>query len=146
MARQKSKVLTDTQALFVDAKMEGLTDFAAAKAAGLGNGTATMRSLKVQEEIARARSEISDLTTLKRVDIVDGIMRAISMAEMMADPQAMIKGYTEVGKILGLYSPEVKKVELTLSQGRMKSKFESLSDEELLAITGGTIIEGELSE
>jgi phage terminase small subunit len=62
---------------------------------------------------------------------------------MMADPQAMIKGWTEIAKILGHYAPEVKKIELTLSQGRMRTKFEALSDEDLLAIAEGRVIDGE---
>jgi phage terminase small subunit len=142
MARKKS-ALTGTQTLFVDAKMEGLSNNAAALSAGLLNGTATMRSTKVQEEIARARAEITDLTTLKRLDVLEGIMKAIEMASMMADPQAMIKGWTEIAKILGHYAPEVKKIELTLSQGRMRTKFEALSDEDLLAIAEGRVIDGE---
>lgn len=135
--------LTEGQAAFVDAKLAGMSDYLAAEQANLTNGSLAARSQKVQEEIAAARAQMSDLTTLKRLDVIEGIMESIDMARMMSDPQAMIKGWTEIAKILGHYAPEVKRVELSMSQGRLRSKFEALSDEDLLLIAEGKVIDGE---
>lgn len=125
--------------------MLGLSDHAAAVAAGATNGAQMMAAAKVKEEIEKARAQITDLTTLKRLDVVAGIMEAIEMGRMMADPQAMIKGWTEIAKILGHYAPEVKRIEVTASQGKIRAKYESLSDEELLAIAEGRVVEGEFT-
>ena len=72
-------------------------------------------------------------------------MDAIQIARMNADPTAMIKGWSEVGKILGHYAPEVKKVELSVGQQRLQSKYEAMTDEELLEIAEGrvTVLNGE---
>jgi hypothetical protein len=47
--------------------------------------------------------------------------------------------------VLGLYAPEVKKVEISGSQKRLQSKYEAMSDTELLDIIEGRVrlIEGE---
>ena len=65
---------------------------------------------------------------------------------MQGDSGNVIKGWVEVGKVLGHYAPEVKRIELTMDQGRLKSKFEGLSDSELLAIQQGRVLDGECTE
>ena len=145
MARRQSK-LNEAQSEFINSKMMGLNDAAAAAAAEVTSANAMMRSEKVQAELARARSEISDLTTLRRLDVIEGIMDAINMARIMADPQAMIKGWTEIAKILGHYAPEVKRIELTTGQARIRNQLEGLSDEELFHLAnGGRTIAGEVT-
>jgi hypothetical protein len=146
MARKKS-ALTEKQSDFVDAKLTGASNYAAAIAAGSDptSGAAMAASKRVQEEIAKARAEIQDLTTLKRLDVIDGIMRGIEMANFMADPGVVIKGWVEIAKILGHYAPEVKRIEITTSQGRLRTKYEALSDEMLLAIAEGAVIDAEFT-
>lgn len=51
----------------------------------------------------------------------------------------MVKGWTEVGKMLGHYAPEVKKVEVDVTTGNFTAKLRALTDDEL-------IIEGECHE
>ena len=144
MARKQS-ALTQTNLDFIDGKLAGLTDAAAAAAAGASSGCAMANAQRVKDEIARAQEQISDVTTLKRLDVISGIMEAIDYARMIADPGAMIKGWTEIAKILGYYAPEIKKIEVTHSQGKIRSKYEAMSDEELLAIAEGRVVEGEFT-
>ena len=144
MARKQS-ALTQTNLDFIDGKLSGLTDAAAAAAAGASSGGAMANSQRVKDEIARARAQISEITTLQRLDVISGIMEAIDYARMIADPGAMIKGWTEIAKILGYYAPEIKKIEVTHSQGKIRSKYEAMSDEELLAIAEGRVVEGEFT-
>ena len=68
-------------------------------------------------------------------------MEAINLARMNADPATMVKGWTEVGKMLGHYAPEVKKVEVDVTTGNFTAKLRALTDDELLKI-----IEGECHE
>ena len=56
---------------------------------------------------------------------------------MMSDGGNIIRGWTEIGKILGLYAPEVKEVKITVGQARLRTQYEALSDEQLLAIAEG---------
>lgn len=134
MARNKSRILTEQQQKHVDGVMTGLSNNAAAIAAGYPNSSAPDKSRAVKGEIARAREQLIDLTLIKRLDVIEGIMDGIACARMQGDAGNMIKGWTEVAKILGHYAPEVKTINLTMDQRRLRSKFEALSDEELLAM------------
>lgn len=132
--------------MFVNAVMEGKSRHQAAVAAGYPNSTGFDRSTAVKEEIARARAEVSDLTTLKRLDVIEGIMDGVQIARLQADAGNVIKGWTEIAKILGHYAPEVKQVNLTIGQERLLHKFQALSTEDLLAIAEGAVIDGEAAE
>ena len=73
--------------------------------------------------------------------MIDGIMEAIGLARLNADPATMVKGWTGVGKMLGHYAPEVKKLEVDMTTGNFTAKLRALTDAELL-----NIIEGECRE
>ncbi len=145
MPRPRSAV-TEKQAKFVEAKLHGLSDNAAAQAAGLANGTHASRSPTIKEQLTAARRWLTDTTQITRLDVIEGVIDGIECARMQGDAGNVIKGRTEVGKILGHYAPEVKKVELSLSQGRLRAKFEALSDEDLLAIAEGRVLNGECAQ
>ena len=145
MPRPRSAV-TEKQAKFVEAKLHGLSDNAAAQAAGLANGTNASRSPTIKEQLTAARRWLTDTTQIKRLDVIEGVIDGIEIARMQGDAGNVIKGWTEVGKILGHYAPEVKRIELSANQGRLRAKFEALSDEELLAIQEGRVIDGECQE
>lgn len=134
-------MLTEMQAVFVDKVLEGVDGPRAAAAAGYAHPTAqasmVYKTQAVRDALAQARSELSSAAQITRADIIDGIMEAINMARLSADPATMVKGWTEVGKILGHYAPEVKRVEITDSQKRLQSKFEVMSDEDLIKVIEG---------
>jgi hypothetical protein len=143
--KRRSSALLPSQEIFVDAVMTGASQAEAGRLAGVQNGAGIARSEKVQAEIAAAREELINLTTIKRVDVIDGILDGIQVARMQGDGGNMIRGWVEISKVLGLSAPEVKKIVLTTTQQRLRSKFEELSDEDLLAIAEGRVIEGEAS-
>jgi len=136
---------TAQQQKYVDGVMTGKSRHASAIAAGYPHAQAPELSLTVKEEIQRAREKLTDLTQIKRLDVIDGIMDGVAMARMQGDAANVIKGWTEVAKILGHYAPEVKTVNLNIGQQRLKSKFEALSDEDLLAFinNGGDVVDVE---
>lgn len=138
--RPKSIVLTEMQDKFVNALLDGKDRADAAAAAGYGARHANQpeKSLAVQEALRQARDELSSAAQISRADVIDGIMEAINLARLGADPASMIKGWTEVGKILGHYAPEVKRLEITDNQKRLASKYEAMTDEDLLKIIDGT--------
>jgi phage terminase small subunit len=85
---------------------------------------------------------------LNREMVLDGMMEAIEMAKIKADPEVMIQGWREVGRMCGYYAPEVKKIQMDVTHKRLMSQFETLSDEELLKIAADNAkqIEGEVIE
>ena len=142
--RQKSIVLTERQDAFVDGILKGKDRNVAARDAGYvdkNDGRAlpsvAEKQVNIQRALAEARAELSSAAQISRADVIDGIMEGINMARLAADPATMIKGWTEVGKILGHYAPEVKKIEVTDNQKRLQSKFTAMTDEELLKVIEG---------
>ena len=151
--REKSIILTSMQADLVDATLQGKDKAAACAAAGYASPfakqDAPFKSEKVQLALREARSELSSAAQITRADVIDGFMEAINIARLAADPASMIKGWSETAKVLGLYAPEVKKIEMSMNQQRLQSKFESMSDADLVDIIEGRTpltIEGEVVE
>ncbi len=150
--RTKSIILTSMQADLVDATLQGKDRAAACAAAGYAHPFAIQnqpfKSQAVQAALREARDELSSAAQITRADIINGFMDAINIARLAGDPASMIKGWSETAKVLGLYAPEVKKIEMNMSQQRLQSKFESMSDADLLDIIHGRaplVIEGEYS-
>lgn len=141
MARKPS-VLTQAQATYVEGVLDGKPRQQAAEDAGYAhaNKATSMieRTAAVKHALAEARSELSTAAQMKRADVVVLLIEAIDMARIIGDPMGMIAGAREVGKMLGLYAPEKKEIELTARQTRLRSMYEGMSDEELL-----NVIEGE---
>lgn len=136
--------LTEKQAAFVEGKLAGKTDHAAAVAAGYPSQASSLvaSSSTIRAQIEAARRWLTDTTQIKRLDVIEGVIDGIEMARMQGDAGNVIKGWTEIAKILGHYAPEVKKLELSINQQRLRSKFEALSDEELMQIAQGLTIDG----
>ena len=144
--RPPSAVLTEREEVLVEAVLDGKTMKAAAAEAGCSPKTAATivrSSGSVKMSIADNRKELSTASQLKRADVLAGFMEAIDVARLAADPGSMIRGWTEIGKMLGLYEPEVVEVRMTAGQRAIQSKYEVMSDAELLAIAEGTVIDGE---
>ena len=141
MANRPRSTLTPIQKTFIDAKMLGKTDAAAAKEAGQPCATPLNRSVTVREELAAARRWLTDTTQIKRLDVVEGIIDGIEMARHLGDPASVIRGWVEVGKILGHAQPDTRVTNLTINQMQVRSKFELMPIEELLAISEGRVYE-----
>jgi hypothetical protein len=135
--------LSPKQKTFVDAKMEGATDTAAAALAGCATAVAFRNSEAVRVELAAARRWLTDVTQIRRLDVIEGMLEAIEMARHIGDPSAMIKGWVEISKLLGYAVADVKVTNLTINQMQLRSKFESMPLEELLAISEGRTVDGE---
>ena len=139
--RPKSIVLTAMQEKFVDATLHGKTKEQAAHEAGYANpymaGANVEKSEAVRLALKEARDELSSAAQISRADVLDGFMEAINLARLSADPATMIKGWSEVGKMLGYYAPETKKIELSANTKRLQSKYEAMTDEELMRVIEG---------
>lgn len=139
MARKKS-ILTEKQETYVEHVLDGHSRGDAALAAGYSSRKQTSvieRSEDVRQAIAEARSELSSAAQIRRMDLVMTLQEAVDMARMMADPTGMIAGVREIGKMLGLYAPEEKKIDLTVGQQRLRSQFEGMTDQELIEVIEG---------
>lgn len=140
--RRKPSAISERGEAFVEAKMAGMNDFAAAKATGYVNPNPSQIA-SIRQQLTVARNWLASTTQISRLNVIEGIIDGIEMARMQGDSGNVIKGWTEVGKILGHYAPEVKRVELSVDQAATLSKLSALSDEELLRLSQQEVIEGE---
>lgn len=122
--------------IVANAVMEGATDKDAARAADYSSTTVT-RSKGVQALLAEAREELEDITTLRRIDVMEMFLEAIDMARTLADPAQMINGTDKLAKMMGYYAPETKRIELTTTENALQNKFQQMTDKELLEIAAG---------
>lgn len=144
---RKPSAITDQQQKYVDAKMAGMSDADAKRAADLPIERDMNKVQAIRDQLAAARRWLTNTTQITRLDCIEGVIDGIEIARMQGDAGNVIKGWTEVAKILGHYAPEVKRIEMTMEQSRMRSKLEGLSDEELLRIgETGSVIDGECSQ
>ncbi|MDR3453020.1 MAG: hypothetical protein P4L96_09475 [Rhodoferax sp.] len=76
-------------------------------------------------------------------DVRAGLLEAVAYARAQMNPMAMISGFREIGKMLGLYAPQVKGVEASADGEVEMNRLNSLSDADLLAViasgSGGCI-------
>jgi len=138
------KTPTAKQEAIADGILSGMSAAQASRVAGYSptNGIAAKSSI-VQNILDEARANLRRASNIKKADVVLGVLDAIDRARLAGEPNTEINGWKEVAKLLGHYAPEVKRIDLTLTQGRIKSKFEQMSDEELFELASRNVLEGE---
>lgn len=144
--RPPSVVLSQRDLTIAEAVLDGKSIAKAAAEAGCSPATArnVVKSAgSVKMHIADNRHQLATVAQIQRADVIAGFMEAIDTARIACDPGSMIRGWTEIGKMLGLYAPEKVEVTVTAGQRAIQSKYEIMSDEELYARMEALTIEGE---
>lgn len=149
LIKKRQRELSKQQAIFVAARERGVPRRESAIMAGYkvdesGKGPAQVEKSKaVSTALALARQELAQKTGITKEEVLQGLKDAAEMARVMADPQAMVRAFSEIGKMLGFYEPEKKVVEHQVGKQTMEA-LRMLSDEELLKLAKGRVIEGEV--
>lgn len=132
------------------ARASGLNAKDSMAAAGMKPNDGTANALeklpRVKELLKAEQRKNAYMLGLTREQVLQGMMDAIDQAKLLSDPLTQIAGWREVAKICGFYAPEVKKVELSGSGKQVIDRLRSLSDEELLQIAEGDVIDAEFEE
>lgn len=64
-----------------------------------------------------------------------GLLDAVEAARLQGDAGAMIRGWSEIGRLMGYYAPERQiKIHANIAAKRVIDKLETLSDQELLKL------------
>lgn len=139
----KIKQVNARQRKYAELRAEGMPVAAASRAAGF-KGTGSMKNQletdnRIQELIAKTKAQVAEDLKMTRKQVLEGFLEAIDIGRTMQDPHAMVKGWTEIGKMCGYYAPEVKNIHMSISAKRLVDKFETMSDEELLRLAEKTI-------
>lgn len=149
--KRRQRELSKQQAMYVANRMRGHTRQESAIMAGYADsehaGRQVEESPAVQSELAKARAAAAAEGDVTAASIVEGLRRAADMAETMSDPQAMVRAYSELGKFLGLYAPEVKKVDHNHMIDKTSAEaIKALSDAELMRLAHGRVIDSTATE
>lgn len=135
---------------FANLIMEGHEPAQAARACGYAPSTAynVMKNEEVQLMLHKARTEIEDISKIRRIDVLNMFLDAVEMARTLADPGQMINGADKIAKFLGYYEPERIEITHLTDKNVLASKLKGMSDEELYAIASqkAKVIEGEVAE
>ncbi len=134
-----SKELTGRQKLFVEHFLTTGNGTQAAIASGYAESGAKVRAhrltkdYRIQKALQTRQNADAARLKLERRDVIRGVLGAIREAEKKGDPAAAISGYREIGRMLGFYAPEVKRVRVSADRELADEmrRYEAMSDEEL---------------
>jgi phage terminase small subunit len=137
--------LTARQLKFVSAYLVKPCAASAARAAGYSPkgakvaGCRLLTNVNLQVVLAAKRAEFQNQFEIDKKRVVSELKSSIEVAKEKLDAGSMIRGWSEIAKMLGLYAPE--KIQLDAAAGdcgaALVAKYEAMSDEELEAIIEG---------
>lgn len=135
----KSTRLPPRQALFVAAYLTGVCGAEAAVRAGYARSGAKVQAVRllknpqVAAAVRTGQSEAAEKHEVDRDRVLSGLLEAVDLARAQGDPGAMIRAWTEIGRLCGLYAAEkTAKVDVSVSARRVIDKLETLPDSALL--------------
>ena len=135
--------LTPRQAAFVPEFLASGNATASAIKAGFSvkgasvAGTRMLRNASVQMALKERQAADAARLFIERENVLNGLLEAVDMAREQRNPMGMIRGYVELGKMLGFYAVETKRLEVNIEGQASMNHLERLSDAELLAIMAG---------
>lgn len=107
----------------------------------------TTRNTSVIPEIAAARerlqAELSRRLNVSKADVILGFQEAILDAKLLADPGSQIKGWREIGLLLGYYEPQVVTIRTEGPIEKVREAMRQMSPEQLQDIAGEAILDAD---
>lgn len=97
----------------------------------------------VKDELARIRKEAIENTGITKEEVIGMFVEAGNYAKILGDAMGLIAAGRELGKMLGYYAPEVKKIEKGINGLELRKALKDLSDEELFKLAHARTIDGE---
>lgn len=145
--------LTAKMKEFVKLWAQGETLLSASIRAGYtDNGTYAYRLAKdpaILKIYHREKEAYAAAVGMTRQKVMEGLLEAVEMAKIQADPTAMIAGWREVGKMCGYYEPVKKQIDVNITGNVVMQRLNKLSDAELLKLIEtetANALEGEFTE
>lgn len=136
MSVSPDKPLTEKQKLFVEHWAKGDSILAASSRAGYADGGTLAYRLVRMPNVLRLKAEYEAKyeaeSQMSRKKVMDGLLEAIDMAKLMAEPATMISGWTAVAKMCGYMAPVEHKVKVDVTGSVTMQKLTAMSDAELL--------------
>ncbi len=145
--------LTTKMKEFVKFWAQGESILSAAIRAGYNDGGTYAYRLAKDPAILkiyhREKEAYAAAVGMTRQKVMEGLLEAVEMAKIQADPTAMIAGWREVGKMCGYYEPVKKQIDVNITGNVVMERLNKLSDAELLKLIEtetANALEGEFTE
>lgn len=142
-----TRTLTKKQKAYVEARSKGESKDRSAIMAGSDPANAKIyeKSDTVKTELERIRQEARTNTGVTREDLVFMFQEAANMARIIGDVAGLVAAAREMGKILGLYAPEVKKITHDMDANSVRKALRDMTEDELHRLAHGrTIVDAEV--
>jgi len=144
------EALNDRSVVFIEGVQSGLSGTAAARAAGYADPAKQSKRLMKNPQIQRVLSLLTKFNTgakkKTRDELHDMLMESFDIAKIQADAGSMVRVVAEFNRMNGFYEPETRKVDISIRVNQQKEVIQQLSDEELLEMIGGDVLEGEYAK
>jgi phage terminase small subunit len=141
-----ARKLSALQKQYVHHRARGLPREQSALLAGYSdqgiNLTKLEKSVSVQEELARIKALTVENTGVTKEKVVEMLKEAADMAKLQADPMGMVSAARELGKMLGFYAPEVKKITRDINKDDLQKLLSEMPEDELLRLANARVIDG----
>lgn len=95
----------------------------------------------VSQELARVRAETAENTKITKEMVVEMLREAADLARLQADPTGIVQAAREMGKMLGFYAPEVKKITRDMNKQDLQKLLSELTEDELLKLANAKVID-----
>ena len=119
--------LTPKQKIFVESLIKGQTQSLAARSAGYSNihveANRLMQMPKIHEAVAYLHRKHEKASQMTRKKVMDGLLEAIEMAKMQAEPATMVNGWREIGRMCGYYAAERKILDVNITAKRAVASY-----------------------
>jgi len=143
----RDAVLDERTLTFVESVSQGLPPSAAARAAGYPDygkqSKRLMANKAVQRLLAFAAKNQTRKKAISREKVHEMVMEAFDIAKMGTDASSMVRAAAELNKMNGFYEPERKVLDLNVNYQQQQAALANMSDDELLELAEGDLIEGE---
>lgn len=137
----ENKPLTPQQLIFVKAWASGESIKTASARAGYNDDASYAYRMTVMPNILKIYREekvkYEAACDMSRQKVMDGLLEAVEMAKLMAEPATMVSGWREIGKMCGYYEPTKVQVDVNVSGEVSVRQLNNMSDAELLKLIKG---------
>ena len=139
--------LTSKQLRWIDEYLIDFNGSAAAVRAGYSPKTARSIACElltkpdIRAVLEARQGALAKELQITRQGVIAGLLEAFDLGRTKQNPAAMVSALAAIGKMLGFFAPEVKRVELTPSQNGGYQDLSAWSDAQLLeAIAAGSAV------
>jgi len=138
------KTLTEKQKGYIENVTKGISKDRSAIMAGATSDNVPYfeASPLVKDELARIRKEVIENTGVTKEQVVGMFMEAANFARILGDSMGLISAARELGKMLGHYAPEVKKIEKSIDKNELRKALKDMNDEDLYKLANARTIDG----